>query len=149
VPPRSGGPPPTTSLPAPPPQSLGVATPTVPTPTASPTVAAGVEAPVLISGAGSQTTRTFSLRGGTYNALWTATTPTSTADTFAAFLRPADPGNLHTQVIGTALVPGSRSISGQAQITSLPAGTYSVDIVGGTNWTLSISVQSGLGVSRP
>ena len=147
--PRSGGPPPNNSLPAPPPQSIGAATPTAPTPTATPAAAAGVEAPVLISGSGSQTTRTFTLRGGTYNGLWSATTPTSSPDTFAAILRPADPGNLHTQVIGTALVPGSRSISGQAQLTNLPAGTYSVEIVGGTNWTLTISVQSGPGVGRP
>jgi hypothetical protein len=123
--------------------------PIAPTPTPTATLPASAEAPVLLSGSGTQTTRTFSLRGGTYSALWTSTTPTSAADTFAAILRPSDPGNLHTQVIGTALVPGSRSISGQTQITSLPSGTYSVEIVGGTNWTLSISVQSGPGVGRP
>jgi hypothetical protein len=149
VPPRSAVPPPlSTSLPLPA-QGPGPTSPPTPTPMPTATLAAGAEAPVLISGSGSQTTRTFSLRGGTYNALWTSTTPTSTADTFAAILRPADPGSLHTQVIGTALVPGSRSISGQAQITSLPAGTYSVDIVGGTNWTLSISVQTSPGGGRP
>jgi hypothetical protein len=94
---------------------------------------------VLLSGTGSQTTRSFTLRGGTYTALWSSTTPTSTADTFAAILRPSDPANLHTQVIATALVPGSRTVSGQAQLISLPPGSYSVEIVGGTNWTLSIA----------
>jgi hypothetical protein len=36
-------------------------------------------------------------------------------------------------------VPGSRTVSGQAQLISLPPGSYSVEIVGGTNWTLSIA----------
>jgi hypothetical protein len=149
APPRSVVPPPlSTSLPAPP-QSLAPVSPISPTPTPTATVAAAAEPPVLISGSGSQTTRTFTLRGGTYTALWSATTPTSTADTFAAILRPADPANLHTQVIATALLPGSRSISGQTELTGLPAGTYSVDIVGGTNWTLSVSGQTSPGVGRP
>jgi hypothetical protein len=99
----------------------------------------GLEAPVVLTGTGTATTRSFPLRGGSYSLIWTATAPTSATDNFAAFLRPAEASNLHTQVIATVLVAGGRSQSGQTQATNLPAGTYFIEIVGGTSWSISIS----------
>lgn len=106
-------------------------------PVAVSTPLASTEVPVVLTGTGSTTSRTFALHGGSYSVLWTAAT-VSTTDNFAAFLRPLDPSG-HSQVITTVLVPGGRSVSGQAQVLNVAPGAYYVEVIGGSNWNLSVA----------
>jgi hypothetical protein len=123
----------------------GAVPPLVTTPVAPPVAPAPVvaEAPVVYSGLGAASTRAFPLRGGNYTVLWSASTSSAAPDNFAAFLRPIDPSNPHAQVITAVLVPGGRSVSGQAQVLNLPAGNYFLELITASSWNISITAQPG------